>query len=63
MILGPGVLQPSEFAKILAAMSTISSSIAHLPDRYVADGEIVIAGEAGLDFEALLLRIHPAARG
>jgi ATP-dependent DNA ligase len=25
------------------------------------DGEIVIAGPAGLDFEALLLRIHPAA--
>jgi ATP-dependent DNA ligase len=32
-----------------------------LPERCVADGEIVIAGEAGLDFEALLLRIHPAA--
>src|SRR6266478_10072631 len=32
-----------------------------LPDRCVMDGEIVIAGPAGLDFEALLLRIHPAA--
>ena len=32
-----------------------------LPERCVLDGEIVIAGEAGLDFEALLLRIHPAA--
>jgi ATP-dependent DNA ligase len=32
-----------------------------LPERCVADGEIVIAGAAGLDFEALLLRIHPAA--
>jgi ATP-dependent DNA ligase len=32
-----------------------------LPDRCVVDGEIVIAGPAGLDFEALLLRIHPAA--
>jgi ATP-dependent DNA ligase len=32
-----------------------------LPDRCVVDGEIVIAGEGGLDFEALLLRIHPAA--
>src|SRR5690606_27865029 len=32
-----------------------------LPPRCVLDGEIVIAGEAGLDFEALLLRIHPAA--
>ena len=29
--------------------------------RYVIDGEVVIAGRAGLDFEALLLRIHPAA--
>src|SRR4051812_4959818 len=32
-----------------------------LPQRCVVDGEIVIAGPAGLDFEALLLRIHPAA--
>jgi ATP-dependent DNA ligase len=34
---------------------------ARLPERCVVDGEIVIAGPAGLDFEALLLRIHPAA--
>lgn len=34
---------------------------AALPERCVLDGEIVIAGENGLDFEALLLRIHPAA--
>jgi ATP-dependent DNA ligase len=34
---------------------------ARLPSRCVVDGEIVIAGPAGLDFEALLLRIHPAA--
>jgi ATP-dependent DNA ligase len=34
---------------------------AALPERCVLDGEIVIAGEGGLDFEALLLRIHPAA--
>jgi ATP-dependent DNA ligase len=34
---------------------------ATLPARCVIDGEIVIVGEAGLDFEALLLRIHPAA--
>ena len=32
-----------------------------LPDRCVVDGEIVIVGAGGLDFEALLLRIHPAA--
>jgi ATP-dependent DNA ligase len=34
---------------------------AALPDRCVLDGEIVIAAAGGLDFEALLLRIHPAA--
>src|SRR5713101_3494322 len=34
---------------------------AALPQRCVVDGEIVIAGSGGLDFEALLLRIHPAA--
>src|SRR5215470_10998324 len=34
---------------------------AALPERCVVDGEIVIAGDRGLDFEALLLRIHPAA--
>jgi len=34
---------------------------AALPDRSVLDGEIVIAREGTLDFEALLLRIHPAA--
>ena len=34
---------------------------AALPERCVVDGEVVIAGEGGLDFEALLLRIHPAA--
>jgi ATP-dependent DNA ligase len=34
---------------------------AQLPDRCVLDGEIVIAKDGGLDFEALQLRIHPAA--
>src|SRR5688572_4569948 len=33
---------------------------AALPKRCVLDGEIVIVGPTGLDFEALLLRIHPA---
>src|SRR5437867_7625106 len=32
-----------------------------LPGRCVLDGEVVIATEAGLDFDALLQRIHPAA--
>lgn len=34
---------------------------ANLPERCVLDGEIVIATGGRLDFEALLLRIHPAA--
>jgi ATP-dependent DNA ligase len=33
---------------------------ASLPERCVLDGEIVIARDGSLDFEALLLRIHPA---
>ncbi len=32
-----------------------------LPERCVLDGEIVIAGPRGLDFDLLSLRIHPAA--
>ena len=32
-----------------------------LPQRCVLDGEIVIARDGGLDFDALTLRIHPAA--
>src|ERR687898_2996818 len=32
-----------------------------LPERWVLDGEVVIARDGALDFEALLLRIHPAA--
>ena len=32
-----------------------------LPDRSVLDGEIVIARDGGLDFDALQLRLHPAA--
>src|SRR2546429_5482699 len=39
----------------------IAPLVATLPERCVVDGEIVIVGEDGLDFEALLLRIHPAA--
>jgi ATP-dependent DNA ligase len=33
---------------------------AELPERCVVDGEIVIATERGLDFDALQQRIHPA---
>jgi ATP-dependent DNA ligase len=38
----------------------IESLRANLPDRCVIDGEIVIAGAHGLDFDALSQRIHPA---
>jgi ATP-dependent DNA ligase len=34
---------------------------AQLPDRCVLDGEIVVAKNDALDFDALQLRIHPAA--
>jgi ATP-dependent DNA ligase len=43
------------FPELLAPLA------AALPERCVVDGEIVIVGAEGLDFEALLLRIHPAA--
>jgi len=35
--------------------------LARLPDGCVVDGEIVIATPRGLDFDALQLRLHPAA--
>jgi ATP-dependent DNA ligase len=35
--------------------------IARLPAGCVLDGEVVIAGPAGLDFDALQMRLHPAA--
>jgi ATP-dependent DNA ligase len=38
----------------------VSAVLSALPERCVVDGEIVIAGPEGLDFEALQQRIHPA---
>lgn len=40
----------------------VGAARAELPDRCVVDGEIIVAGtdSTGLDFEALLQRIHPA---
>jgi ATP-dependent DNA ligase len=38
----------------------IAPIAAALPERCVLDGEIVIAGPHGLEFESLLHRIHPA---
>src|SRR4051812_21582888 len=43
------------FPELVAAVA------AELPERCVIDGEIVIATSRGLDFEALQLRLHPAA--
>jgi ATP-dependent DNA ligase len=45
------------FPDLVAAITT------HLPDRCVIDAEIVVPDATGrrLDFDALLLRIHPAA--
>ena len=31
-----------------------------LPERCVVDGEVIVTGDDGLDFDALLMRIHPA---
>src|SRR5205809_2029470 len=39
----------------------VDALLRELPERCVVDGEVVIVGPNGLDFEALLLRIHPAA--
>jgi ATP-dependent DNA ligase len=38
----------------------VAAVMAELPERCVIDGEIIIAGDHGLDFEALQQRIHPA---
>ena len=55
-------LQSRELKPLLRYFPDLAAPLlAGLPERCVVDGEIVIAGEAGLDFEALLLRIHPAA--
>jgi ATP-dependent DNA ligase len=42
------------FPEVVAALA------ASLPPKAVLDGEIIIAGEGGLDFDALQLRLHPA---
>lgn len=43
------------FPELVAGLAKI------LPNRVILDGEIVIAGDDGLDFDALLLRLHPSA--
>ncbi len=39
----------------------VTAALAELPPRCVVDGEIVISAAGALDFEALQLRLHPAA--
>jgi ATP-dependent DNA ligase len=39
----------------------VESLRANIPERIVLDGEIVIHGDGGLDFDALQTRMHPAA--
>jgi ATP-dependent DNA ligase len=39
----------------------VTAATAEVPERCVVDGEIVVATDHGLDFEALQLRLHPAA--
>ncbi len=39
----------------------VAPMLEQLPNRVVLDGELVVANEGGLDFDALQLRQHPAA--
>jgi ATP-dependent DNA ligase len=39
----------------------VATLLEQLPERCVLDGEIVIAAQGRLDFDALQLRVHPAA--
>jgi ATP-dependent DNA ligase len=39
----------------------VAAFVQHRADRLVLDGEVVVAGASGLDFDALSQRIHPAA--
>jgi len=38
----------------------VADLMAILPDAVVVDGEVVVAGPGGLDFDALSQRVHPA---
>ena len=51
-------MKPAERKGLLLRYAAL---IEKLPDGCVLDGEIVIATPRGLDFDALQMRLHPAA--
>ena len=60
---GPDLLLQSRDLKPLNRYfpELVEPLLEQLPERCVVDGELVIAGAGGLEFESLQLRIHPAA--
>ncbi len=60
---GPDLLLQSRDLKPLNRYfpELVEPLLEQLPERCVVDGELVIAGAEGLEFESLQLRIHPAA--
>jgi ATP-dependent DNA ligase len=60
---GPDILIQSRDEKPLNRYfpELIEPLLSQMPDRCALDGEIVIAREGKLDFDALQLRLHPAA--
>jgi ATP-dependent DNA ligase len=56
------VLQSKSCQPLARYFPELVAALAALPaHRFALDGEIVISGSSGLDFDALLQRIHPAA--
>jgi ATP-dependent DNA ligase len=55
-------LQSRDLKPLARYFPELAESLAgELPRPVVLDGEVVIMGEKGIDFEALQLRLHPAA--
>jgi ATP-dependent DNA ligase len=54
-------IQSRDLRRSIATFPSCTTLLAQLPDGCVLDGEIVIATPRGLDFDALQLRLHPAA--
>ena len=56
------VLQSKAGQPLARYFPELVAALADLPaGKFVLDGEIIIRGQDGLDFDALLQRIHPAA--